>query len=190
MRARIIAELDDIQDRSDASAVAKKVSLLGALHLVAMSRKRVSEKTIENCFRNGGFSRTKAETPASEESDLTSEIFDQVPDGMSKEEFENWLDIDNNAKAVATMTVSKICEAVANDKSKLAEESESNCKSKEKEILEAPSTNTQMREVLQILRRGVQHRATNFQTHYEYEQFIQELLIANKQRATLHKIFK
>ena len=37
MCERIIAELDDIQDQSDASAVAKKVSLLDALHLVAMS---------------------------------------------------------------------------------------------------------------------------------------------------------
>jgi hypothetical protein len=37
MRARIIAEHDDIQDRSDASAVAKKISLLDALHFVAMS---------------------------------------------------------------------------------------------------------------------------------------------------------
>jgi hypothetical protein len=84
-----------------------------------MLLKRVSEKTIENCFRKGGFSKTNAETPASEESDLTSEIFDQVPDGMSKEEFENWMDTDNNAEVVATMTVSEICQAVANDKSKL-----------------------------------------------------------------------
>jgi hypothetical protein len=37
MRARIIAELDEIQDRSDASTDAKKISLLDALHLVAMS---------------------------------------------------------------------------------------------------------------------------------------------------------
>jgi hypothetical protein len=51
---------------------------------------------------------------------------------MSKEEFEDWLDIDNNAEVVATMTVSKICEAVANDKSKLAEESESNYTSKKR----------------------------------------------------------
>ena len=123
-----------------------------------MSWKRVSEKTIENCFRKGGFSKTKAEIPASE-----------APVGMSKEEFENWLDIDNNAQVVATMTVSEICEAVANDKSKLAEESESNCTSKEEEILEAPPTNAQKREALQILHRGGQHRATNFQRHYEYE---------------------
>jgi hypothetical protein len=44
------------------------------------------------------------------------------------------------------MTVSEICEAVANDESKLAEESESNCTSKEEEILETPPTNAQMRE--------------------------------------------
>jgi len=136
------------------------------------------------------FSKTKAETPASKESDLTSEIFPQAPEGMSKEEFENWLDIDNNVEVVATMTVSEICEAVVNDKSKLAEESESNCTSKEEEeILEAPPTNAQMREALQILRRGVQHRATNCQRHYEYEQFIQGLLIANKQQATIRKFF-
>jgi hypothetical protein len=84
-----------------------------------------------------------------------------------KKNFENWLDVDNNAEVVAAVTVSEIREAVANDKSKLAEESESNCTSKEEEILEAPPTNAQMREALQILRRDVQHRATNFQRHYE-----------------------
>jgi hypothetical protein len=166
MRARIIVELDDIQDRSDASAVAKKISLFDALHLVTMSWKRVSEKTIENCLRKGGFSKTIAETPASEESDLTNEIFDQAPDSMPKEEFENWLDIGNNAEVVATMTVSEICQAAAYDKSKLAEQSESNCTSKAEDNSEAPPTNAQMREALRILRRGVQHRATNCQRHY------------------------
>jgi hypothetical protein len=52
-----------------------------------------------------------------------SEIFDQAPGGMPKEEFENWLDIVNNAEVVATMIVSEICQAVADDKSKLAKES-------------------------------------------------------------------
>jgi hypothetical protein len=154
-----------------------------------MSWKRVSEKTTENCFRKGGFSQTNAETPASEESDITSEIFHQAPDGMPKEEFENWLDIDNNTEVVATVTVSEICQAAADDKSKLSEESESNCTSKEEEILEAAPTNAQIREALRI-RRGVQHTVTNFQRHYGYEQFIQELLNANKQQATLHTFFK
>jgi hypothetical protein len=36
MCARIITELDDIQDRSDASAFEKTIFLLDAMHLVAM----------------------------------------------------------------------------------------------------------------------------------------------------------
>jgi predicted house-cleaning noncanonical NTP pyrophosphatase (MazG superfamily) len=72
LRARIIDELDDIRDRSDASAVANNISLLHSLHLVAMSWKRISEKTIENGLRKGGFSKTNYGTPASEDSDLTS----------------------------------------------------------------------------------------------------------------------
>jgi len=47
-----------------------------------------------------------------------------------------------------------------------------------------------MRAALRILRRGLQHRATNCQRHYENEQFIQELLNVNKQQATLHKYLK
>jgi hypothetical protein len=142
MRARIIADLDNIRDRSDASAVANKISLLDKLHLVAMFWKRVSEKTVENCFRRGGFSRINAGTLGFEESGLTSEIFDQAPDAMPKEQFVNWLVFDKNAVVVAVMTVSKICQAVAGDISKLAEERKSNCTSKEEEILEAPSTNS------------------------------------------------
>jgi hypothetical protein len=42
------------------------------------------------------------------------------------------------------MTVSVICQAVADDKSKLVEERKCNCTSKEEEILEAPTTNAQM----------------------------------------------
>jgi hypothetical protein len=76
------------------------------------------------------------------------------------------LDIDNNAEVVATMTVWEICQTVADDKSKLAEESESNFTSKKEEILEAAPTNAKIRETLRILRRGVQHRATNCQRQY------------------------
>jgi hypothetical protein len=66
---------------------------------------------------------------------------------MPKEESENWLDIDNNFEVVATMTVSEICQAVADDNSKLAEESKSNFTTKEEETLENPPTNSQMRKL-------------------------------------------
>jgi hypothetical protein len=45
----------------------------------------LKENTNDDCFRKDGFSQTNAETSASEESDLTSEIFDQAPGGMPYE---------------------------------------------------------------------------------------------------------
>jgi hypothetical protein len=56
-------------------------------------------------------------------------------------------------------STAEICQAVASDKSKLAGESESNCTSKEEEILEVPPTNAQMPEALCILCRVMQHKA-------------------------------
>jgi hypothetical protein len=114
---------------------------------------------------------------------------------MPKEEFENWLDIDNNAEIVAIMTVSEICQAVAHDKYKLSEENKSNCTSKEEEMLEVHPTNAQMREALRIFvvvcnieqqtAKGIMSMS-----NCQYEQFIQELLNANKHQAALHKFLK
>jgi hypothetical protein len=42
------------------------------------------------------------------------------------------------------MKMSEICQAVADDKSKLADESESHCTSQEEEILEAPDARRSM----------------------------------------------
>ena len=117
MRARIIAELDDIQDQSDASAVAKKLPFLMHCIWQHCHRSESQRRLLKTASEKVDFLKQTLK-PASEESDLSSEIFDQAPDGMSKEEFENWLDIDNNAEVVATMTVSEICQAVADDKSK------------------------------------------------------------------------
>ena len=58
----------------------------------------------------------------------------------------------------------------------------------ENEILEAPPTNAQMQEALGILHCSVQHRATNYQRHYKYEQFIQ-VLLENKPQTTLEDYF-
>jgi hypothetical protein len=90
------------------------------LSIMAEASKKPKDFSLQekqNCFRKGGFSKTNIETPASQESDLRTKIFDQAPDRMSKEEFENWLDIDNNAEVVAKITVSEICQSVADDKS-------------------------------------------------------------------------
>jgi hypothetical protein len=189
IREKIIAELDN-RDQSDANAIAKKIPLLDALHLLAMSWKHVSKKTIENCFRKGGFSKINDETSAFEELDCTAETNESISGDMPKDEFENWVDIDDDIEVVATMTISEICQEVTDDDSKLSKESECNMHTEEEEISEAPPTNAQIQDALRILRRGVQYRATNFEKHYEYEDYIQELINSNKQQTTIHEFFK
>lgn len=182
--ARIITELDN-PDPFDANEITKAFSLLDALHLVAKSWKLVTENSIINCFKKSGF--LKLDSEFQEVYDVASDILDQQPDGMSKEEFDNWLDIDNDAQTAARMTTSDICQSVI-DSNIVSRNNED--KIEKEEILETPPTDSQMQEALKILRRGVQHRATNFQKHYEYEQFIRELLDAKKCQKTLDEYLK
>lgn len=170
---RILSELDVTQNASfDANEIAKQISLLDALHLLAMSWQLVSEKMIENCFRKAGFYKTNTENSVSEDLELmTNEIIHRTPDYGSKEKFENWLAVDK-----AEVATSETRQAVTDVDCKLEEENES---SLEEEISEVPPSNSQMLEALKILRRGVQHRSAVFQKHYEYEQFINELLSMN-----------
>jgi hypothetical protein len=50
-----MAELDDIQDLSDASAVAKKISLLDALHLVASLGSEFQRRLLKTASENVDF---------------------------------------------------------------------------------------------------------------------------------------
>lgn len=84
-------------------------------------------------------------------------------------------------KIIAKMTESEICQAIAKDNSKPIEESEASMNDEE-ENSKAPPTNAEMQEALRTLRRGVQHSSSNFQKHYEYEQFIQEVLSKNRRQ--------
>ncbi|GBN65189.1 hypothetical protein AVEN_8424-1 [Araneus ventricosus] len=70
-----------------ASEIAKKVSLLGALHFVKEAWDEVSDVTIRNCFRHGGFIRTKQE----DNPDVT-----EKPDDLSDNDYEVWINVDAN----------------------------------------------------------------------------------------------
>ncbi|GBL85332.1 hypothetical protein AVEN_222786-1 [Araneus ventricosus] len=54
-------------------------------------------------------------------------------------------------------------------------------------VEENPPTNAEMKQALDILKLGVQHRSANFKKQYEYEQYINELLKNNCRQATINK---
>lgn len=68
------------------------------------------------------------------------------------------------------MAMPEICEVILDGSPNMKEEPE------EGEEEKTPPTNAEMEEALRLLRRGVQCRTGKMDKHYEYEQFIQELL--------------
>ncbi|GBO07066.1 hypothetical protein AVEN_245622-1 [Araneus ventricosus] len=85
---------------------------------------------------------------------------------MQKEEYEELMSIEEYIPVAATLTGMEICPVVCEqDQAIKVDDSEGDeC------VEENPPTNAEMRQALDILKRGVQHRATNFKKQYEYEQ--------------------
>ncbi|GBN10765.1 hypothetical protein AVEN_135957-1 [Araneus ventricosus] len=79
---------------------------------------------------------------------------------MQEEEYEEWMSIDEDIPVAATLTDLKICQAIKVDDSDGDE-----C------VEENPPTIAEMRKKLDIFKRGVQHRSTNFKKKYEYKQY-------------------
>ncbi|GBN83882.1 hypothetical protein AVEN_69381-1 [Araneus ventricosus] len=86
---------------------------------------------------------------------------------MQKEKYEEWMSIDEDISVAATLTVLEICQAVCEQGRaiKVDDPDGDEC------VEENPPTNAEMRQALDILKRGVQHRSTNFKKQYEYEQY-------------------
>ncbi|GBM96273.1 hypothetical protein AVEN_173040-1 [Araneus ventricosus] len=95
------------------------------------------------------------------------------------------MSIDEDILVAATLTDLEICQAICQqDKEIKVDDSDvDEC------VDENPPTNAEMRQALDILKRGVQHRSTSFKKQYEYEQYINELLRTNCRQATINEYF-
>ncbi|GBM18700.1 hypothetical protein AVEN_8997-1 [Araneus ventricosus] len=86
---------------------------------------------------------------------------------MQKEEYEEWMSIDEDIPVAATLTDLEICQAVCEqDQAIKVDDSDGDeC------VEENTPTNAEMRQALDILKCGVQYRSTNFKQQDEYEQY-------------------
>ncbi|GBM48455.1 hypothetical protein AVEN_98990-1 [Araneus ventricosus] len=87
---------------------------------------------------------------------------------MQKEE---WMSIDEDIPVAATLTDLEICQAVCEqDQAIKVDDSDG-----DESVEENPPSNAEMRQALDILKRGVQHRSTNSKKQYECEQYLNKL---------------
>ncbi|GBN21556.1 hypothetical protein AVEN_98974-1 [Araneus ventricosus] len=104
---------------------------------------------------------------------------------MQKEEYEEWMSIDEDIPVAATLTELEICQVVCEqDQAIKGDDSDvDEC------VEENPPTNAEMTKAIDILKSGVQHRSTNFRKQYEYQQYINELLRTNCRQAPINEFF-
>ena len=96
IRVNVLEQIEDVKKVS-VNNLAKITNLLEALHLLALSWKHVSEETIQNCFKKGGFSCATTTT-------TIEDIVAKKPSDMTQTDFEQWMAVNNNLQVAAKLT--------------------------------------------------------------------------------------
>ena len=85
--------------------------------------------------------------------------------------------VGNNLKVATKLTVTDVCDAVTQaGENKLSGDDEA----EEDQLAVHIPKNEEMKEALRMLRLGVQNRSSEFELHYEYKAFFNDLLLKDK----------
>ncbi|GBN86092.1 hypothetical protein AVEN_212150-1 [Araneus ventricosus] len=109
---------------------------------------------IRNCLAHGGFSKTLEEKLL---------IIIEPPEGILKEQHEEWMFIDEDIPVIAILTDLQICHVVCEQDQaiNIDDSEESKC------VEVNPPTNTELMQTLDILKCSMQHRSTYFKIQYK-----------------------
>lgn len=162
----------------------KQLHFWDALHLAADAWDRVSEKTIRNCFRKGGF--VLDPTPFDEDAD---EIV--TPTHLSDQEFLEWIAIDQHLPTTREVTDEDVCSKYSENAENTDVSDENGEEGEDDDDFEGKlPTNQEIFSALEVLKKAVHHSATDFELQYKYEQFINNLIIENKKQTKILDFFK
>jgi hypothetical protein len=109
MRKRVITLIDEMFECESTSTLkandlSKKINILEALHFVNEAWNNISDVTIRNCFRHGGFVKTEEEEE--EEDDHSKDLADKT--------YEDWMDIDRDLQTSEEYSEDQICQSIIN----------------------------------------------------------------------------
>ena len=109
MHCRIITELDSNPDKH-VKDVIKTVTILDTVHLLSDAWDCVKEKTIQNCWRKGGF-RHEQTNINSEDLGPLSDV--PLPPNMDQETFDAIVDIDEDVPTVGELSEEELLREAA-----------------------------------------------------------------------------
>jgi len=184
MRKRVITLIDEMFECESTSTLkandlSKKINILEALHFVNEAWNNISDVTIRNCFRHGGLVKTEEEEE--EEDDHSKDLADKT--------YEDWMDIDRDLQTSEEYSEDQICQSIINEITNNNDE-ENDESDEEVDVVVKPPSNKKVLEALDVIRRAVHHRGNNFNTQYEYEQYIFGMLEENKKQIKITNFFQ
>lgn len=170
LRARIIDEID-AEHEATACQIAKRLNVLDALHMMAGAWVKVSETTIRNCWKKAKFD--------SSEPVLEADPTIPTPAGMTRDSFDSWVEIDNDAPVSSELTVEEEEEELMSEISsgKPSDEIVDMAQDESDSEVEETPSNGEMLQILHRLRIGLEHRG--FESMEQFRQFdsqVRELL--------------
>jgi hypothetical protein len=180
MRRRIIRAIDD--GEGTASEVAKRLTVLDALHMTKNAWNKVSSVCIQNCFRKSQL--TLREDLPSDHDELPT-LTDLFP-GMADKEIAEWLNVDADVDVTQPLSDSDIIRAIRNE-----EEGEGEVGSDDEnnnEPADEPVTRRQTMDALKILRRAVEQSGGSdeqYNSLYRLENALLEFYVSHSRQRTL-----
>ena len=193
IRQAIIDAIDEDHDENGPGVV-KKITLLQAMDMLKDAWISVTPDTVKNCWRKGGFHSLDSSNPPADH--FADEDVVAPPPGLSKGEFNSWVDIDKdteiteekNEEKFEEELVDQIAEKERQKDAFIAIEEDDG----EDEDQDPPPTAVQMRAALYTLERGLQ--ASDFEKFDDFwrmQKDIKEHLKRNFQpkQTTLDRFF-
>lgn len=161
--------------------LAKKITVLSALHMAAKSWDKVSEKTIKNCFKKGGFISNETENASDENIESDANFY--LPPFVMQQQFEEWNAIDDNVPATGEGDEDLLLPY-------LEEQNEEEYEDDNLDELTTIPTNGEILHAVEVLKSAVMHFSSEFEIQYNYENFIMNILHKNMKQTKIDDYFK
>ncbi|CAM1325795.1 Uncharacterised protein r2_g3468 [Pycnogonum litorale] len=106
LRQKLIDAIDNAPEEEIlANDLVKKVSILEAMEMLDSAWKKVKRETIVNCWKKGGF---LGREPLNEDVEPEEIPLPPPPPGLSEEEFQHWIDIDEGIEITDEATEKEV----------------------------------------------------------------------------------
>lgn len=188
MRSRILrwidAELEKGEKDFQANDLAKKTSLLDAVHLLATSWLSVTSTTVRNCFKKGGFTSSGVHEEDSEEQPLPPQFND-----LTTEEYEEWMGVDEGIQCAAAVTDEEICSRIMLQSEPGSEMISDDEDYDHPDEQRKPPSHAEMLNALEVLNQGFQYYGDDFPLHYSYMSSVKNMLEQSKKQTKIDSFF-